>query len=152
MVTPKIENKLAALKQEYAEKYAAELDNVKKDVETLLENLNDILLSVEDKDRAKLLASAKFERLIAALGIVPADKPAKKKRKKSRTTRTELTEEAVKAFIGKGTKTKSELSAHFKGGNVKVVKFLDGMVKAKRLGAEITKSKKNKDITNYRVN
>jgi hypothetical protein len=44
-----------------------------------------------------------------------------------------------------------QVRAHFKGGNIKVVKFLDTMVKAKQLDATSTKSKKNKDVTNYKV-
>jgi len=41
------------------------------------------------------------------------------------------------------------LSADFKGGNAKAVKFLDVMVNAKHLEATMIKSKK--DVTNYKV-
>jgi len=151
MTTPKIENKIAALKKEYEEKYAAELDNVKNEVESILEHLNEILDSVEEGDRAKIVGGAKIKKLIAVFGIESASMPAKKEKKKSRTSRAILTEDAVKDFIGEGSKTKSELAAHFKGGNTKVGEFLDAMVKANHLKIEMTKSKKNKDVTNYKV-
>jgi hypothetical protein len=151
MAIHKPENKLAAIKQEYEQKYQAELDNVKKDVESIFENLSDILHSVWEHDRPKILKGAKLEKLLSILGAKQASEPSKKEKKKGRASRTELSEDAVKAFIGKGSKTKTELSAHFKGGNVKVVKFLDGMVKGKHLETTMTKSKKNKDVTNYKV-
>lgn len=148
MTTPKTENRLAALKKEYQDKYKAELDNVAKDIEALLDSVCEILDSVEANDRPKVLEGTKIRRAARALGIVLGEPLPEAT---ERVSRAELSEEAVKALIGGGTKTKSELSAHFKGGNKKVVAFLDELVKANKLQVTITKSKKGKDLFNYKV-
>jgi len=76
--------------------------------------------------------------------------PRKKERKAERQ-KPKLSEDAVKTFHRQRLQDKSEFVCPFSGGNVKIVKVLDAMVKAKQLEVTMTKSKKNKDVTNYKV-
>jgi len=136
---------LLALAQKEYDKQKAELDaalakktselllDVKKELAEQFGDALTIFNSIPLEQRKTVLTEPAFEMVLTGLGLqIKSEKPAGKARG-TRTPRVELTEENVLRFIGEESKTKSECTKYFAGGNVKVVELLDSLVKAKKL-------------------